>query len=52
MTKIDIEADKMLARRKIDLSLGELIRGRHDALCGGLAMAYEDAAGLYRLGLE
>ena len=47
--KIDIEADKVLAQRKIDLALGELIRVRYDALCGGLALAYEDAAGLYHV---
>jgi len=53
--KIEIAADKVLAQQTLDLALGELIRVRYDALCGGLAMAYKDAAGQYRvdrLGLE
>ena len=47
--KIDVAVDKVLAQWKTDLSLGEMIRVRYDALCGGLARAYRDAAGLYHV---
>jgi len=49
LTKIKVETDTIVAKRDVALSMVEFIRARYDAVCGGLLVAYQDTAGLYRV---
>jgi len=49
LTKIKVGTDTIVAKRDVALSMVKLVRVRYDAACGGLLVAYEDTAGLYRV---